>query len=55
MTTERWPDRTERDGDTKPDTELLARLERLEGLVGKLTSHLFGPSAANEADKEENE
>ncbi len=29
--------------------------ERLEGLVGKLTSHLFGPSAANEADKEENE
>src|SRR5216683_8301915 len=51
MTTERWPGRTERDGDTKPDTELRARLERLEGLVGKLTSHLFGPSAATKQTK----
>jgi len=55
MTTERWPGRTERDGDTKPDTELRARLERLEGLVGKLTQPPVRSERGHEADKEENE
>ena len=46
---DRWPDRAPRYGDSLDDLRL--RVEKLEGLVGRLTTRLFGPLAVAEADK----